>query len=86
MPRHCVQRDGNNLKGFAETGDSAGVSGTIDTDLQFTLTMTQVDGKGPNGTSTGSRSASDGWLVRQVTASGYTDGPLKIQTYVPYKG
>jgi hypothetical protein len=84
-----VQREGNDLKGFAETGDMAGVSrltGTINADQQFTLTMTQVDGKGPQGTITGSRSASDGWLVAQVQGSGCTDGPLKIMTYVPYKG
>jgi hypothetical protein len=84
-----VQREGNDLKGFAETGDMAGVSrlsGTIDAKEQFTITITQVDGKGPQGTITGSRSASDGWLVAQVKGSGCTDGPLKIMTYVPYKG
>ena len=84
-----VQRDGNNLKGFAETGDMAGVSrltGTIDANQQFTITITQVDGKGPQGTITGSRSASDGWLVAQIKGSGCTDGQLKIMTYVPYQG
>jgi hypothetical protein len=84
-----VQRGGNNLKGFAETGDMAGVSrlsGTIDANQQFTITMTQVDCKGPQGTITGSRSASDGWLVAQVKGSGCTDVPLKIMTYVPFKG
>jgi hypothetical protein len=84
-----VQREGNDLKGFAETGDMAGVSrlsGTIDANQQFTLIMNQVDGKGPQGTITGSRSKSDGWLVAQVKGSGCTDGPLKIMTYVPYKG
>jgi hypothetical protein len=84
-----VQRDGNDLKGFAETGDMAGVSrltGTIDAKQQFNITITQVDGKGPQGTITGSRSPSDGWLVAQIKGSGCTDGPLKIMTYVPYKG
>jgi hypothetical protein len=84
-----VQRDGNDLKGFAETGDMAGVSrltGTIDANQQFTITITQVDGKGPQGTITGSRSKSDGWLVAQIKGSDCTDGPLKIMTYVPYKG
>jgi hypothetical protein len=84
-----VRRDGNNLNGFAETGDMAGssrLSGTIDANQKFTITMTQVDGKGPQGTITGSRSATDGWLVAQVKGSGCTDGPLKIMTYVPYRG
>jgi hypothetical protein len=84
-----VQRDGNNLKGFAETGDMAGVSrltGTIDAKQQFTITINQVDGKGPQGTITGSRNMSDGWLVAQIKGSGCTDGPLKIMTYVPYQG
>lgn len=84
-----VQRDGNDLKGFAETGDMAGVSrltGTIDAKQQFTITITQVDGRGPQGTISGSRSPSDGWLVAQIKGSGCTDGPLKIMTYVPYKG
>jgi hypothetical protein len=84
-----VQRDGNNLKGFAETGDMADVSrltGTIDAKQQFTITMNQVDGKGPQGTITGSRNASDGWLVAQIKGSGCTDGQLKIMTYVPYQG
>jgi hypothetical protein len=84
-----IQRDGENLKGFAETGDMAGtsrLSGTIDARGQFSLTMTQVDGKGPQGTITGSRNASDGWLLAQVKGSGCTDGPLKIMTYVPYQG
>ena len=83
-----IQRDGNSLKGFAETGDMAGTSrltGTIDASNKSTITMTQVDGKGPQGTITGSRSASDGWLVAQVKGSGCTDGPLKIMTYVPYE-
>ena len=35
---------------------------------------------------TGSRNSSDGWLVAQVKGSGCTDGPLKIMTYLPYKG
>jgi hypothetical protein len=81
-----VQRDGNNLKGFAATGDMAGMSrltGTIDAKQQFTITMTQVDDKGPQGTITGSRNQSDGWLLAQVKGSGCTDGPLKIQTYRP---
>ena len=84
-----VVRDGNNLKGFAATGDMAAMSrltGTIDDRQQFTLTMTPVDGKGPQGTITGSRNASDGWLLAQVKGSGCTDGPLKIETYVPYPG
>ena len=84
-----VLRDGNNLKGYAATGDMAAMSrlsGTIDARQQFTLTMTPVDGKGPQGTITGSRSPSDGWLLAQVKGSGCTDGPLKIQTYVPYTG
>jgi hypothetical protein len=84
-----VQRDGNNLKGFAEAGDMSGtsrLSGTIDARGQFSLTMSQVDGKGPQGTITGSRNASDGWLLAQVKGSGCTDGPLKIMTYVPYQG
>ena len=84
-----IQRDGDNLKGFAETGDMAGSSrltGTIDAKQQFSLTMTQIDGKGPQGTITGSRSASDGWLVAEIKGSGCTDGPLKIMTYVPYQG
>ena len=84
-----VQRDGNKLKGFAETGDLADVSrltGTIDANQQFTITMTQVDGKGPQGTITGSRNESDGWLVAQIKGSGCTDGPLKIMTYLPYPG
>lgn len=37
-----VQRDGNNLKGFAEAGDMSGtsrLSGTIDARGQFSLTM-----------------------------------------------
>ena len=84
-----VMRDGNDLKGFAATGDMAAMSrltGTIDDKQQFTITMTPVDGKGPVGTITGSRSSSDGWLLAQVKGSGCTDGPLKIQTYVPYQG
>jgi hypothetical protein len=67
----------------------AGVSrltGTIDAKQQFNIAITQVDGKGPQGTITGSRSPSDGWLVAQIKGSGCTDGPLKIMTYVPYKG
>jgi hypothetical protein len=78
-----VQRDGNNLKGFAETGDMAGVSrltGTINANDQFSITITQVDGKGPQGIITGSRSVGDGWLLAEVKGSGCTDGPLKIQT------
>ena len=84
-----IQRDGDNLKGFAETGDMAGpsrLSGTIDAREQFSLTMTQVDGKGPQGAITGSRNPSDGWLLAQVKGSGCTDGRLKIMTYVPYRG
>ena len=85
-----VQRVGNDLKGFAETGDMAGVSrltGTIDAKQQFNIAITQVDGKGPQGTITGSRSPSDGWLVAQIKGSGCTDGPLKIMTYLRlYKG
>jgi hypothetical protein len=84
-----VQREGNSLKGFAATGDMADMSrltGTIDANDQFTINMTQIDGKGPQGTITGSRSGSDGWLVAQVKGSGCTDGLLKIETYVPYKG
>jgi len=80
-----VQRDGNTLKGMAATGDMAGMSrltGTIDANDQFTMTMTQVDGKGPQGTITGSRSKSDGWLVAQVKGSGCTDGTIKIETEV----
>jgi hypothetical protein len=67
-----VVRDGSNLKGFAATGDMAAMSrltGTIDDRQQFTLTMTPVDGKGPQGTITGSRNASDGWLLAQVKGS-----------------
>lgn len=78
-----VQRDGNNLKGFAETGDMAGVSrltGTINANDQFSITITQVDDKGPQGTITGSRSVGDGWLLAEVKGSGCTDGPLKIET------
>jgi hypothetical protein len=84
-----IQRDGDNLKGFAETGDIAGssrLSGAIDAKEKFSLAMTQVDGKGPQGTITGSRNASDGWLLAQIKGSGCTDGPLKIMTYVPYQG
>lgn len=84
-----VVRDGNNLKGFAATGDMAAMSrltGTIDDRQQFSITMTPVDGKGPQGTITGSRNSSDGWLLAQVKGSGCTDGPLKIETYVPYPG
>ena len=84
-----VIRDGNNLKGFAATGDMAAMSrltGTIDDRQQFSITMTPVDGKGPQGTITGSRNSSDGWLLAQVKGSGCTDGPLKIETYVPYPG
>jgi hypothetical protein len=84
-----VRRDGNNMNGFAETGDMAGSSrltGTIDANQHFTITMMQADDKGPKGTITGSRNGSGGWLVAQVTGSGCTDGPLKIMTYVPYKG
>jgi hypothetical protein len=84
-----IQRDGDNLKGFAETGDMAGtsrLSGTINANGHFSLTMTQVDGKGPQGTITGSRNASDGWLLAQIKGSGCTDGALKIMTYVPYQG
>jgi hypothetical protein len=84
-----VLRDGNNLKGYAATGDMAAMSrltGNIDDRQQFTLTMTPVDGKGPQGTITGSRNPSDGWLLAQVKGSGCTDGPLKIKTYVPYTG
>jgi hypothetical protein len=83
-----IHRDGNNLKGYAETGDMTGVSrltGTSNANQQFTLTITQVDGKEPQGTITGSRSESDGWLVAQIEGSGCTDGLLKIQTYVPYQ-
>jgi hypothetical protein len=75
-----IQRDGDNLKGLAETGDMAGtsrLSGTIDARGQFSLTMTQVDGKGPQGTITGSRNPSDGWLLAQIKGSGCTDGRLK---------
>jgi hypothetical protein len=84
-----VMRDSNDLKGFAATGDMAAMSrltGTIDAKQQFTITMTPVDGKGPVGTITGSRSQSDGWLLAEVKGSGCTDGPLKIMTYVPYQG
>jgi len=80
-----VQRDGDTLRGIAATGDMAGMSrlaGTIDANQQFTITMTQVDGKGPQGTITGSRNKSDGWLVAQVKGSGCTDGTVKIETYV----
>jgi hypothetical protein len=84
-----IQRDGNNLKGFAATGDMAAMSrltGTINANQQFTIAMTPVDGKGPQGTIAGSRNQSDGWLLAQLTGSGCTDGPLKIRTYVPYQG
>jgi hypothetical protein len=47
--------------GFAETGDMAGVS-----HLAGAITTTQIDRKGPQGTITGSRNASDAWLVAQV--------------------
>jgi hypothetical protein len=80
-----VQRDGDTLKGIAATGDMAGISrlaGMIDAKAQFTMTMTQVDGKGPQGTITGSRNPSDGWLIAQVKGSGCTDGTVKIETYV----
>jgi hypothetical protein len=79
-----VMRDGNDLKGFAATGDMAAMSrltGAIDAKQQFTITMTPVDGKGPVGTITGSRNQSDGWLLAQVKVAG-CDGPLKILTYV----
>jgi len=78
-----VQRDGNNLKGFAETGDMAGVSrltGTVNANDQFSITITPIDSKGPQGTITGTRRAGDGWLLAEVKGSGCTDGPLKIQT------
>ena len=84
-----VMRDGNDLKGFAATGDMAAMSrltGAIDAKQQFTITMTPVDGKGPVGTITGSRNQSDGWLLAQVKGSGCTDGQLKIETYLPYQG
>ena len=84
-----VVSDGNNLKGFAATGDMAAMSrlaGTINANEKFTITMTPVDGKGPQGTIAGSRNPSDGWLLAQVTGSGCTDGQLKIMTYVPYQG
>jgi hypothetical protein len=84
-----VRRDGNTLNGVAETGDMSGVSrlgGTINANQKFMLNMTQVDGKAPMRTITGSRNPSDGWLVAQVKGSGCTDGPLKIMTFVPYKG
>jgi hypothetical protein len=84
-----VVRDGNSLKGFAATGDMTAMSrltGTIDDRQQFSITMTPVDGKGPQGTITGSRNSSDGWLLAQVKGSGCTDGPLKIETHVPYPG
>jgi hypothetical protein len=58
------------------------LAGTIDANQQFTMTMTQVDGKGPQGTITRSRNKSDGWLVAQVKGSGCTDGTVKIETYV----
>ena len=62
-----VQRDGNNLKGFAEAGDMSGTSGCLAQSMpegRFSLTMSQVDGKGPQGGFiTGSRNASDGWLL-----------------------
>jgi hypothetical protein len=60
-----VQREGGNLKGFAETEDMAGASrltGTID---QFAITILQIDGKGPQGSIIGSRNKSDGWLGRR---------------------
>lgn len=43
-----VMRVGNDLKGFAATGDMAAMSrltGTIDDRQQFMITMTAVDGK-----------------------------------------
>ena len=49
-----VIRDGNNLRGFAATGDMTGMSrltGSIDASEHCTITMAQVDGKGPRGTS-----------------------------------
>ena len=58
-----VQREGNSLKGFAETGDMADASrlaGTIDSNGHFAITISQIDGKGPQGTITGSRNRSDG--------------------------
>jgi hypothetical protein len=79
-----VIRYGNNLRGFAATGDMTGMSrltGSIDANGQFTITMTQVDGKGPQGTITGGRDPSNGGFLAQVSGSGCTDGPLKI---VPY--
>ena len=48
--------------------------------------MSPINGKGPKGTIVGARSASDGWLLGQISGSGCTDGPLKILTYVPYTG
>jgi hypothetical protein len=91
MPGHCfANTEGRQqAEGFAETGDMAGTSrltGTIDASDKFTITMTRVDGKGPQGTITGSRNPSDGWLLAQIRGSGFTDGPLKIMTYVPYRG
>jgi hypothetical protein len=81
-----VIRYGNDLKGFAATGDMAGMSrltGSIDASGQFTITMNQVDGKGPQGTITGTRDPSNGAFQAQVSGSGCTDGPLRIAPYAP---
>jgi hypothetical protein len=51
--------------------------GPHDAKQQFTITMTPVDGKGPVGTITGSRSQSDGWLLAEVKGSGCTDGSVR---------
>ena len=79
-----LAKNGDGLKGFAASGDMAGLSrvnGTLDTTGKFKLTLVQVDKKGPKGTITGDRESS-GWLVGQVTGSGCTDGPLKIPFYI----
>jgi hypothetical protein len=52
----------------------------------FTITMTQVDGKGPQGTITGGRDPSGGGFLAQVTASGCPDRLLKIAPYAPQGG
>jgi hypothetical protein len=59
------------------------LTGSIDASGQFTITMTQVDGKGPQGTITGSHDPSNGVFLAQVSGSGCTDGPLRIMPYTP---
>jgi hypothetical protein len=64
-----VIRDGSDLRGFAATGDMTGMSrmtGSIDTSGQFTVTMTQVDGKGPQGSITRALGLSNGAFLGRL--------------------